>query len=127
MPNTEQTFLKEEARLPDWPKKPLPCSSKSWMRPPLRKEIAFYDALANNESALRELGDETLKKIAHELTEKLRASTTIDWQVRDNVRARIRNMIRRLLKKYKYPPDRQAEAIDLILRQAEKLSCAWAA
>ena len=71
---------------------------------PLRKEIAFYDALANNESALRELGDETLKKIAHELTEKLRASTTIDWQVRDNVRARIRNMIRRLLKKYKYPP-----------------------
>ena len=94
---------------------------------PLRKEIAFYDALANNESALRELGDETLKKIAHELTEKLRASTTIDWQVRDNVRARIRNMIRRLLKKYKYPPDRQAEAIDLVLRQAEKLSCAWAA
>lgn len=88
-------------------------------------EIAFYDALANNESALRELGDEILKKIAHELTEKLRASTTVDWQVRDSVRAKMRNMIRRLLKKYKYPPDMQADAIELVLKQAEKLSYAW--
>ncbi|MBP8830358.1 MAG: DUF3387 domain-containing protein, partial [Desulfobacter sp.] len=88
-------------------------------------EIAFYDALANNESALRELGDEILKKIAHELTEKLRASTTVDWQVRDSVRAKMRNMIRRLLKKYKYPPDMQAEAIELVLKQAEALSYAW--
>lgn len=88
-------------------------------------EIAFYDALANNESAVRELGDEILKKIAHELTEKLRASTTVDWQVRDSVRAKMRNMVRRLLKKYKYPPDMQAEAIELILRQAEKLSYSW--
>jgi type I restriction enzyme R subunit len=88
-------------------------------------EIAFYDALANNESALRELGDEILKKIAHELTEKLRASTTVDWQVRDSVRAKMRNMIRRLLKKYKYPPDQRDDAIELVLRQAEKLSYAW--
>jgi type I restriction enzyme R subunit len=88
-------------------------------------EIAFYDALANNESAVRELGDEILKKIAHELTEKLRASTTVDWQVRDNVRAKMRNMVRRLLKKYKYPPDKRDDAIDLVLRQAEKLSYAW--
>ena len=88
-------------------------------------EIAFYDALANNESAVRELGDEILKKIAHELTEKLRASTTVDWQVRDSVRAKIRNMVRRLLKKYKYPPDKRDDAIDLVLRQAEKLSYAW--
>jgi type I restriction enzyme R subunit len=88
-------------------------------------EIAFYDALANNESALRELGDEILKKIAQELTEKLRASTTVDWQVRDSVRAKMRNMIRRLLKKYKYPPDKRDEAIELVLRQAEKLSYAW--
>ncbi|MDX9964080.1 DUF3387 domain-containing protein [Desulfobacter postgatei] len=88
-------------------------------------EIAFYDALANNESALRELGDEILKKIAHELTEKLRVSTTVDWQVRDSVRAKMRNMIRRLLKKYKYPPDMQAEAIELVLKQAEALSYAW--
>ncbi|MCD6292097.1 MAG: DUF3387 domain-containing protein, partial [Deltaproteobacteria bacterium] len=88
-------------------------------------EIAFYDALADNESAVRDLGDETLKKIAHELTEKLRASTTVDWQVRDSVRAKIRNMIRRLLKKYKYPPDKRDDATELVLRQAEKLSGAW--
>ncbi len=88
-------------------------------------EIAFYDALANNESAMRELGDAILKKIAQELTEKLRASTTVDWQVRDSVRAKMRNMVRRLLKKYKYPPDKQDEAIDLVLKQAEKLSYAW--
>lgn len=90
-------------------------------------EIAFYNALANNESAVRELGDEILKKISQELTEKLRASTTIDWQVRDNVRAKMRNMIRRLLKKYKYPPDKQQEAIDMVLEQAERLSYAWTA
>ena len=89
-------------------------------------EIAFYDALADNESALRELGDEILKKIAHELTEKLRANTTVDWQVRDSVRAKIRNMIRRLLKKYKYPPDKRNDATELVLRQAEKLSGSWA-
>jgi type I restriction enzyme R subunit len=88
-------------------------------------EIAFYDALANNESAVRELGNEILKKIAHELTEKLRASTTVDWQVRDSVRAKMRNMIRRLLKKYKYPPDKRDDAIELVLRQAEKLSHNW--
>ena len=88
-------------------------------------ELAFYDALANNESAVRELGDEILKKIAHELTEKLRASTTVDWQVRDNIRAKLRNMVRVLLRRYKYPPDKQAEAIDLVLKQAEVLSEGW--
>ncbi|MDY0223180.1 MAG: type I restriction endonuclease subunit R [Desulfobacterium sp.] len=90
-------------------------------------EIAFYDALANNESALRELGDEVLKIIAQELTKKLRASTTVDWQVRESVRAKMRNMIRRLLKKYKYPPDKRDDAIELILKQAEVLSHSWAA
>jgi len=89
-------------------------------------ELAFYDALANNESAVRELGDEILKKIAHELTEKLRKSTTVDWQVRDSVRARIRNIIRVLLRRYKYPPDKADEAIELVLRQAEVLSNSWA-
>jgi type I restriction enzyme R subunit len=88
-------------------------------------EIAFYDALANNESAVRELGNDLLKKIAHELTEKLRASTTVDWLVRESVRARMRNMVRRLLKKYKYPPDKRDDAIELVLRQAEKLSYNW--
>jgi Domain of unknown function (DUF3387) len=69
-----------------------------------KDEIAFYDALANNESAVRTLGDEILKKIAVELTEKLRASTTVDWQVRESVRARLRILVRRTLQKWKYPP-----------------------
>jgi type I restriction enzyme, R subunit len=91
------------------------------------EEIAFYDALANNESAVRELGDATLKQLATELTKKLRTSTTIDWQVRDSVRAQMRTLVRRLLKRYKYPPDQQQAAIDLILRQAEEISHSWTA
>lgn len=88
-------------------------------------EIRFYDALASNESAVRELHEETLKKIAIELTEKLRKSTTVDWQVRESVRAKIRNMVRRLLRKYKYPPKYSQAAIDLVLRQAEVLAEGW--
>lgn len=88
-------------------------------------EIAFYDALANNESAVRELGDEILKKIAVEITEKLRNSTTVDWQVRESVRAKLRILVRRTLQKWKYPPDKQPEAIELVLTQAELLSNAW--
>ena len=88
-------------------------------------EVAFYDALANNESAVRELGDEILKKIAVEITDKLRKSTTVDWQVRDSVRARLRILVRRTLQRYKYPPDKAADAIELILKQAEALSNAW--
>ncbi len=88
-------------------------------------EIAFYDALANNESAVRELGDETLKKIAVEITDKLRKSTTVDWQVRESVRARLRILVRRTLQRYKYPPDNAPEAIELILQQAEVLSDYW--
>lgn len=90
-----------------------------------RDEIAFYDALANNESAVRELGDETLKKIAMELTEKLRASTTIDWQVRESVRAKLRILVRRCLQRWKYPPDQQSDAVELVLKQAESLSNEW--
>jgi type I restriction enzyme R subunit len=88
-------------------------------------EIAFYDALANNESAVRELGDEILKKIATEITDKLRKSTTIDWQVRDSVRAKLRIMVRRTLQRYKYPPDKATEAVELVLKQAETLSNSW--
>ena len=88
-------------------------------------EIAFYDALANNESAVRELGDDTLKQIAREITEKLRKSTTVDWQVRDSVRAQLKILVRRTLQRWKYPPDKAAEAIELIMKQAEKLSNAW--
>ncbi|MEY4507321.1 MAG: hypothetical protein RL297_1899 [Pseudomonadota bacterium] len=88
-------------------------------------EIAFYDALAHNEAAVRELGDDVLKKIAIEITEKLRASTTVDWQVRESVRARLRILVRRCLQKWKYPPDKQVEAVELVLRQAESLSNEW--
>ena len=90
-------------------------------------EIAFYDALASNESAVRELGDDTLKKIAVEITEKLRKSTTVDWQVRESVRARLRILVRRTLQRYKYPPDKAPEAIELVLKQAEVLSSHWIA
>ena len=85
-------------------------------------ELAFYDALADNESAVRELGDEILKKIALELTEKLRNSTTVDWQKRESVRAKLRNLVRITLRRYKYPPDMQEEAIKLVMEQAERLS-----
>ena len=88
-------------------------------------EIAFYDALANNESAVRELGDEILKKIAIEITEKLRRSTTVDGQVRDSVRAKLKILVRRTLQRWKYPPDKAAEAVELILKQAETLSNSW--
>jgi len=90
-------------------------------------ELAFYDALADNESAVRELGDDTLRKIAVELTESLRKSVTVDWAVRENVRARMRIMVRTLLRRYKYPPDRQRAAMELVLKQAEALSEEWAA
>ena len=88
-------------------------------------ELAFYDALADNESAVREMGDEILKIIAHELTDKLRNSTTVDWQKRDSVRARLRNLVRITLRRYKYPPEMQEEAIRLVLDQAERLSDEW--
>ena len=88
-------------------------------------EIAFYDALANNESAVRELGDGVLKKIAIEITEKLRASTTVDWQVRESVRARLRILVRRCLQKWKYPPNQQADSVYFFLKQAEELSNSW--
>ncbi|MGP5565676.1 type I restriction endonuclease subunit R, partial [Vreelandella alkaliphila] len=88
-------------------------------------EVAFYDALASNESAVRELGDEILKTIAVEITEKLRKSTTVDWQVRESVRAKLRILVRRTLQRYKYPPDKSAEAVELVLKQAEVLSNGW--
>lgn len=88
-------------------------------------ELAFYDALANNESAVRQLGDDVLKQIALELTEKLRNSTSVDWQKRDSVRAKLRNLVRITLRRHRYPPDMQEEAIRLVLQQAERLSEEW--
>ena len=88
-------------------------------------EVAFYDALCQNESAIRELGDDILKKIAVEITEKLRSSTTVDWQKRDSVRARLRNLVRRTLRRYKYPPDKTPEAVELVMEQANELADDW--
>jgi type I restriction enzyme R subunit len=88
-------------------------------------ELAFYDALADNESAVRKLGDVTLKKIALELTEKLRHNTTVDWQKRESARAKLRNLVRITLRRYKYPPEQQEDAINLVLQQAERLAEDW--
>jgi type I restriction enzyme R subunit len=88
-------------------------------------EIRFYDALADNESAVRELSDEILKKIAHELTENLRQNLTVDWSQRESVRAKLRLMVKRILRKYKYPPDLEVAAVELVLQQAEALGEEW--
>ncbi len=84
-------------------------------------EVKFYDALANNESAVLLLTDETLKKIAHELTENLRENLSVDWSERESVRAKLRLMVKRILRKYKYPPDLQDDAVDLVLQQAQSI------
>ena len=89
-------------------------------------EVRFYDALANNESAVRELTDETLKKIAHELAENLRKNLSVDWSARESVQAKLRLMVKRILRKYKYPPDQQEAAVELVLQQAKALGEAWA-
>lgn len=86
------------------------------------KEMAFYDALANNSSARDQMGDEILKTMAGELAAKLRNNLTIDWKYKENVRARLRRMIRTLLKRYNYPPDQRQTAVDLVLTQAEVLA-----
>lgn len=84
-------------------------------------EVAFYDALETNDSAVAVLGDQTLRKIAQELLRAVRGNITIDWTVRENVRAQMRVIIKRILRKYGYPPDRQARATELVLEQAEVL------
>ncbi|CEO38582.1 type I restriction endonuclease subunit R [Photobacterium kishitanii] len=88
-------------------------------------EIAFYRALVVNEASVRELGDDILRNLAIELTQQLRKSATVDWQKRESVRARMRNLVRRLLRRWKYPPDKADEAIKLILEQAEVLADGW--
>jgi len=90
-------------------------------------EEAFYDALADRPEVLLSMGDATLKKLASELTEKLRNSTTVDWQFRESVRARMRILIKQLLRKYKYPPEGLEAAIALVLKQAEALADEWTA
>jgi type I restriction enzyme R subunit len=90
-------------------------------------EIAFYDALETNDSAVAELGDETLKTIARELVEAVRRNVKIDWTVRESVRAEMRVIVKRILRKYGYPPDKQESATKTVIEQAEVLSEQWAA
>ncbi|WP_017748532.1 type I restriction enzyme endonuclease domain-containing protein [Scytonema hofmannii] len=90
-------------------------------------ELAFYDALEVNDSAVAVLGDETLKSIARELVQTIRRSVTIDWTVKESVRARLRTTVKRLLRKYGYPPDKQEKATLTVLQQAELLCKDWAA
>lgn len=85
-------------------------------------EVALYDAIIQNDSAIMEMGDETLKTIARELVATIQRSATIDWTLKETVRARMRSRIKRLLAKHKYPPDKQEEAVKLIIEQAEHLA-----
>ncbi len=90
------------------------------------EEVAFYDALADNESAKQVLGDKTLKLMSHELVDMIRKNVTVDWTMRDSVQAKLRVMVRRLLKKYGYPPDKQEKATITVLNQAKLLCKDWA-
>lgn len=89
------------------------------------EEIAFYDALAENESAVQMMGDDKLKLIAHELLMSLRENVSVDWAHRDSARARMRVLVKRILRKYGYPPDLQDTAVQTVLQQAEALSAMW--
>jgi type I restriction enzyme R subunit len=90
-------------------------------------ELAFYDALETNDSAVKVLGDETLREIARELVATVRKNVTIDWTIRENVRAQLRVYVKRTLRKYGYPPDKQEKATQTVLEQAEVLTSEWAA
>lgn len=85
-------------------------------------EVAFYDALASHETAEQVLGDDTLKIIAHELTQSIKANLSIDWNLRESARAKMRVVVKRLLKKYGYPPDLQKQAIEVVIEQAELMT-----
>ncbi len=91
------------------------------------EELAFYDALEVNDSAVKVLGDETLRIIARELVDTVRKNTSIDWTVKESVRAKLRTMVKRILRKYGYPPDKQEKATQTVLEQAELLCRDWAA
>ena len=92
----------------------------------LEDELAFYDALETNDSAVQVLGDETLRDIARELVDTVRHNVTIDWTLRENVRAKLRVLVRRILRRHGYPPDKQEKATQTVLEQAEVLSEGWA-
>ena len=88
-------------------------------------EVAFYDALAENKSARDVMGDEQLRFLAQELVDRVKQNVTIDWQIRENARAQIRVLVKRILRKHGYPPDMQQRATDLVLEQTEVLCEEW--
>jgi type I restriction enzyme R subunit len=90
-------------------------------------ELAFYDALEVNDSAVAILGDEVLRTIAHDLVQTVRKNATIDWTVKESVRSKMKVMVKRILRKYGYPPDKQEAATETVLKQAELLADVWAA
>jgi type I restriction enzyme R subunit len=85
-------------------------------------EMAFYDALEVNDTAVQVLGDDQLRIIAREIAQKVKANATIDWTIRESARAKLMVLVRRTLNKYGYPPDKQQKAIDTVLKQAELLA-----
>ncbi len=91
------------------------------------EERAFYDALADNESAVQAMGSKELRVIATELVTQVRKSVTIDWTLRESARAKIKVMVKRILRKHGYPPDLQEAAVKTVLAQAELLCTDWAA
>ena len=91
------------------------------------EELAFYDALEVNDSAVKVLGDETLRTIAVELVETVRRNVSIDWAIKESTRANIRRMVKRILRRHGYPPDKQEKAAATVLEQAEVLCKDWAA
>jgi type I restriction enzyme R subunit len=90
-------------------------------------EVAFYDALSANNSAVEVMGKDNLKVIATELVTQVRKSVTIDWTLRESARAKIKVLVKRILRKHGYPPDLQDQATKLVLQQAELLCAEWAA
>jgi len=101
----------------------LSASPSLWHN--VEEEIAFYDALEVNDSAVQVLGDETLRIIAQELVWAVRNNVTIDWTLRENVRAKMRVLVKRILRRYGYPPDKQEKATQTVLEQAEVLCREW--
>ena len=88
-------------------------------------ELAFYDALEVNDSAVKILGDDILKQIARDLVKTVKSNLTIDWNLRENVKANLRRLVRRTLKRYNYPPDKQQKAVETVLEQTELLCEDW--
>jgi type I restriction enzyme R subunit len=90
-------------------------------------ELAFYDAVSQNGSAVLVLGDDTLKQIARDLVSLVRSNTTVDWSIKEQARAKLRSTVRRLLTRYRYPPDKKDSAVELVIEQAERLATEVAA